>query len=76
MSAPKAEHQRRPSASRPSLALEIARRIGDVRGVAHAKVGNKEKATKCFQASKLIFGRLGLQHMVKTIERILSSGVL
>jgi tetratricopeptide (TPR) repeat protein len=65
--------------------LEIARRIGDVRGegnalgnmgMAYARMKKKSEARECFEKSKAVFERLGLKHMVAQIEDMMkSSGV-
>ncbi len=66
-------------------ALEIDRRIGDVRGeasdlgnmgLAYAKMKKKKEARDCFEKSKAIFERLGLKHMAAQVENMMkSSGV-
>ena len=59
-------------------ALEIARHIGDVQGegealknmgIACASMGDKEKAAQAFAQSKAMFAKLGLPHMVSTIDK-------
>jgi tetratricopeptide (TPR) repeat protein len=66
-------------------ALEIARRIEDVRGggndlcnmgSAYAALGDKGKAKECFKASRAIFEKLGLEHTVRQVERLMAAAGL
>jgi tetratricopeptide (TPR) repeat protein len=63
-------------------ALEITRRIGDVRhegnalgnmGLAYGRLDMKAKARESFKKSKAIFESLGLRHMVATVEKMMKS---
>jgi hypothetical protein len=67
------------------LAVEIARRIGDVRGEgnalgnmgsAYANLGTKNRTRECFEAAKTIFRRLGLDDMVQKVNRMMKQRTL
>ncbi len=60
--------------------LEIARRIGDIRGegnalgnmgLAYAKLGDKTTGRQHLLAAKKIFQDLGLDHMVQQVDQML-----
>jgi hypothetical protein len=40
-------------------------------GLAYSMMGDKEKAAQAFARSKAIFARLGLAHMVSTVDGIM-----
>jgi tetratricopeptide (TPR) repeat protein len=62
--------------------MEIARRIGDIHGegnglanmgVAFSKLGKEDNCRECLLAARAIFERLGLEHMVRQVERMMKS---
>jgi len=63
-------------------ALKIHRRIGDVQGegktlgnmgVAYANLGDKDRAYQCVNEAKLIFEKMGLEHMISRLDTIKKS---